>query len=176
MLDACAAPGGKAALLAQLMGNNGTLIASDSSSSRIRRLEANLKRLQVKVARSYLHNWSKTTPFPWGDLKFDRVLLDVPCSNTGVMRRRVDVRWRLKLEEFKSTAALQLQLIKSAIPVLKPGGTLVYSTCSLDAEENEQVVQKALAEIPGLKLEETKQILPQKDGFDGAYAAKLVLG
>ena len=92
------------------------------------------------------------------------------------MRRRVDVRWRLKLEEFKSTAALQLQLIKSAIPVLKPGGTLVYSTCSLDAEENEQVVQNALAEIPGLKLEETKQILPQKDGFDGAYAAKLVLG
>ena len=176
VLDACAAPGGKTSFMAQLMGNQGTIIASDSSSSRIRRLESNLKRLQVKNTRTYLHNWSRETPFPWGDLKFDRILLDVPCSNTGVMRRRVDVRWRIKLEEFKTIAALQLQLIKAVIPVLKPGGTLVYSTCSLDAEENEQVIAKALAEIPGLKLEETKQVLPQRDGFDGAYAAKLVLG
>ena len=175
VLDACAAPGGKTALLAQLMGNEGTVIASDSSSSRIRRMGGNLQRLHVRNARTFLHNWSKSLPFPWGDLRFDRILLDVPCSNTGVMRRRVDVRWRLKLDEFKSIAALQLQLIKAVIPVLKPGGTLVYSTCSLDAEENEQVVQKALAEIPGLRLVETKQVLPQRDGFDGAYAAKLVL-
>ena len=175
VLDACAAPGGKAALLAQLMGNQGTLIASDSSSARIRRLEGNLKRLQVKNARTYLHNWSKNSPCPWNDLRFDRILLDVPCSNTGVMRRRVDVRWRLKLEEFKIVAALQLQLIKSVIPVLKRGGTLVYSTCSLDAEENQDVVQKALADLPALQLVETKQILPHRDGFDGAFAAKLVL-
>ena len=177
VLDACAAPGGKTALLAQLMANAGTLIASDSSGARIRRLEGNLKRLQVKNARVYQYNWGKPDPFPWGqELKFDRILLDVPCTNTGVMRRRVDVRWRLKLEEFRATAALQLQLLKAVIAVLKPGGTVVYSTCSLDAEENEQVVEKALQEIPGLKLVETRQMLPQRDGVDGAFAAKLVLG
>ena len=174
VLDACAAPGGKTALLAQLMGNQGLLVATDSSSARIRRMEGNLKRLKVTNTRSYLHNWAKDGSFPWGSMLFDRVLLDVPCSNTGVMRRRVDVRWRLKLEEFKTVAALQLQLIKAVIPVLKAGGTLVYSTCSLDAEENEQVIEKAVAEIPSLKLVETKQILPQRDGFDGAYAARLV--
>lgn len=175
VLDACAAPGGKTALLAQLMGNQGTIIASDSSSARIRRLSANLKRLQVTNAITHQYDWVKGGPFPWGDLRFDRILLDVPCSNTGVMRRRVDVRWRLKQDEFKAVAALQLQLIKAAVAVLKPGGSLVYSTCSLDAEENEQVVQKALAETPSLRLEETKQILPQRDGFDGAYAARLVM-
>ena len=175
VLDACAAPGGKTALLAQLMGNQGTIIASDSSSARIRRLSANLKRLQVTNAITHQYDWVKGGPFPWGDLRFDRILLDVPCSNTGVMRRRVDVRWRLKQDEFKAVAALQLQLIKATVAVLKPGGSLVYSTCSLDAEENEQVVQKALAEIPSLRLEETKQILPQRDGFDGAYAARLVM-
>lgn len=175
VLDACAAPGGKTALLAQLMGNQGTIIASDSSSARIRRLSANLKRLQVTNAITHQYDWVKGGPFPWGDLRFDRILLDVPCSNTGVMRRRVDVRWRLKQDEFKAVAALQLQLIKAAVAVLKPGGSLVYSTCSLDAEENEQVVQKALAEMPSLRLEETKQILPQRDGFDGAYAARLVM-
>ncbi len=175
VLDACAAPGGKTALLAQLMGNQGTLIASDSSSPRIRRLNANLKRLHVSNATTHQYDWVKGGPFPWGDLRFDRILLDVPCSNTGVMRRRVDVRWRLKTEEFKIIAALQLQLIKAAAQVLKPGGSLVYSTCSLDTEENEEVVQKALAEMPSLRLEETKQMLPQRDGFDGAYAARLVL-
>ncbi|MDB6120365.1 MAG: rRNA ((967)-C(5))-methyltransferase [Verrucomicrobiaceae bacterium] len=175
VLDACAAPGGKTALLAQLMGNQGTIIASDSSSARIRRLTGNLKRMQVANTTVHLYDWLKGGPFPWGDLRFDRILLDVPCSNTGVMRRRVDVRWRLKLEEFKAVASLQLQLIKAAVSALKSGGTLVYSTCSLDAEENQQVIEKALAVIPSLRLEDTRQILPQRDGFDGAYAAKLVL-
>ncbi|MDB6139887.1 MAG: rRNA ((967)-C(5))-methyltransferase [Verrucomicrobiaceae bacterium] len=176
VLDACAAPGGKTALMAQLMGNQGTIIATDSSSARIRRLDGNLKRLRVANTTIHQYDWSKGGAYPWDSLLFDRILLDVPCSNTGVMRRRVDVRWRLKLEEFKQVAALQLQLIKAVMPVLKPGGTLVYSTCSLDAEENEQVVQKALAEFPSLRLEETKQVLPQRDGFDGAYTARLVLG
>jgi len=173
VLDACAAPGGKAAILAQLMRNEGTLVACDSSGARLRRLSGNLKRLGVH-AQVFIHDWAKSAPPPWGDLRFDRILLDVPCSNTGVMRRRVDVRWRIKLEEFRALAALQLQLIKTAAALLKPGGTLVYSTCSLDAEENQEVVAKALADLPGLKLIETKQVLPQRDGFDGAYAAKLV--
>ncbi len=176
VLDACAAPGGKTALLAQLMGGQGSLIATDSSASRIRRLEGNLQRLKVANARINQFNWSRPAPYPWGDLKFDRILLDVPCSNTGVMRRRVDVRWRLKPEDFKAVAAVQLQLIKAVIPVLKPGGTLVYSTCSLDEEENGRVVEAALVEVPGLKLAETRQALPQRDGIDGAYAARLVLG
>ena len=176
VLDACAAPGGKTALLAQLMGNQGRIIATDSSASRIRRLEGNLSRLQVANARTHQFNWSRPSPYPWGDLLFDRILLDVPCSNTGVMRRRVDVRWRLKPEEFTAIAAVQLQLIKAVMPLLKRGGTLVYSTCSLDVEENERVVEAALKEVPGLSLVESRQVLPQRDGIDGAYAAKLVQG
>ncbi len=172
VLDACAAPGGKAALLAQLMGNEGTLVACDSSSKRLRRLSENLKRLGAK-ANVYLHDLAKPSASPWGDLKFDKVLLDVPCSNTGVMRRRVDVRWRIKQEEFKSLAVIQLGLLKAALKTLKPGGVLVYSTCSLDQEENQGVVEKALAEVPGLKLLEVKQVVPQRDGIDGAFAAKL---
>ena len=174
VLDACAAPGGKAAILAQLMHNEGTLVACDSSPTRLRRLSGNLKRLGVN-AQIYIHDWAKNAPPPWGGLRFDRILLDVPCSNTGVMRRRVDVRWRIKLEEFKVLAALQLQLIKAAVAMLKPGGTLVYSTCSLDAEENEDVIRQLLADLPALQLVETKQILPQREGFDGAFAAKLLL-
>lgn len=176
VLDACAAPGGKTALLAQLMGNQGQIIATDSSASRIRRLEANLARLKAANVRTHQFNWSRQAPFPWGEILFDRILLDVPCSNTGVMRRRVDVRWRLKPEEFKTVAAVQLQLVKAVIPLLKPGGVLVYSTCSLDAEENERVVEAVLSELPGLRLAESRQALPQRDGIDGAYAAKLVQG
>ncbi len=171
VLDACAAPGGKTAYLVQCMGNEGTLIATDSSRGRRRRLETNLQRLGVKRIDVREANWTQ----PNNDLDlFDRILLDVPCSNTGVLRRRVDLRWRLQPETFTEMATLQEKLAQNALKQLRPGGRLVYSTCSIEREENEAVIARLLESDPKLRLKEQQSSLPQRDGFDGAFAALLV--
>lgn len=171
VLDACAAPGGKSGLLAELMNNRGHLIACDRDSARLVALRENLNQLRVTIARTILHDWhSPATP---GMGAFDRILVDAPCSNTGVMRRRVDVRWRLTPEDFRRMPAEQVTILRAVAPLLRPGGTLVYSTCSLEPEENEQVVDRILAEIPSLGIEDIRSSLPFRDGFDGAFAAKL---
>ncbi|MFZ4766243.1 MAG: 16S rRNA (cytosine(967)-C(5))-methyltransferase RsmB [Roseimicrobium sp.] len=174
ILDACAAPGGKAACLAQLMGNRGRLIACDASARRAERLRTNLERLNVTIAETPVVDWAVSGAAAFGGLQFDRILVDAPCSNTGVMRRRVDVRWRLQPWFFKDMAKQQLAILQAVTPMLRPGGTLVYSTCSLDREENEDVVQALLQQHRALKLVETRTTTPWQDGVDGAYAAKLV--
>lgn len=175
VLDACAAPGGKTALLAQMMENKGRIVASDSSSRRIPRLQENLRRMQVAIARSFEHDWlhQKGTP-PWGAMHFDRILVDAPCSNTGVMRRRIDVRWRLQPEVFPKMVSQQSRILDAVLPLLKPGGTLVYSTCSIDPEENESVLEQVLQQHPSFKLGESIATLPWRDGVDGSYAAKII--
>jgi 16S rRNA (cytosine967-C5)-methyltransferase len=175
VLDACAAPGGKTAYLAELMKNRGSIVASDRDAQRIRTLEENLQRLGVEIVRSIQHDWSASEP-PAGlaaTASFDRILVDAPCSNTGVMRRRVDLRWRLTSKDFSRMAGEQLRILRAVIPLLKPGGTLVYSTCSIEPEENEKTVRAALSEFPFLDLATEVSLLPFRDGFDGAYAAKL---
>jgi 16S rRNA (cytosine967-C5)-methyltransferase len=102
---------------------------------------------------------------------FDRILIDAPCSNTGVMRRRIDVRWRLTPEDFGRMQKEQLEIARAIIPLLKPGGTFVYSTCSLEAEENEEVVRQLLADFPFLEELAQRSVLPFRDHFDGAFAA-----
>jgi 16S rRNA (cytosine967-C5)-methyltransferase len=104
---------------------------------------------------------------------FDRVLVDAPCTNTGVIRRRIDVRWRLRPADFGRMADEQFTITRAALQLLKTGGVLVYSTCSLEPEENEQVVRRLLSELPGLRLEMERVSLSFRDGFDGAFAAKL---
>jgi len=104
---------------------------------------------------------------------FDRILLDAPCSNTGVIRRRVDVRWRLTEEDFIRMPEQQFALFRRVIELLKPGGTFVYSTCSLEREENEDLIERALREFKFLRLEEQRRTQPWRDGVDGAFAAKL---
>jgi 16S rRNA (cytosine967-C5)-methyltransferase len=105
--------------------------------------------------------------------KFDAVLLDVPCSNTGVLRRRVDARWRLQPEHITLLGDIQRGIVRNALPCLRSGGRLVYSTCSIDPEENEQLIAQVLAEHPELTLERSHLALPQRDATDGAYAALL---
>jgi 16S rRNA (cytosine967-C5)-methyltransferase len=176
VLDACAAPGGKTGYLAELMKNQGEIVACDRDEGRIRTLEDNLKRLGVEIARFARHDWTINEPGP--DIAalapFDRILVDAPCSNTGVMRRRVDLRWRLKAKDFSKMREEQLRILRATIPFLKTGGVLVYSTCSIELEENEAVVGAIARESPFLKLVEQVSLLPFRDGFDGAYGAKLI--
>jgi 16S rRNA (cytosine967-C5)-methyltransferase len=172
VLDACAAPGGKTTYLAALMKNQGRIVACDLYESRVARLRENLGRLGVEIAEAIQHDCMQAHGALDGR-QFDRILLDAPCSNTGVIRRRVDVRWRLTDEDFIRMPAQQLALLKRTVTLLKPGGTLVYSTCSLEPEENDLLVEKALQQIPGLRLVEARRTLPFVDRVDGAFAAKL---
>jgi len=105
---------------------------------------------------------------------FDRILVDAPCSNTGVMRRRVDVRWRLTSADFARMQERQIKIVRAVLPLLKPGGVIVYSTCSLEPEENEEVVRRILKSSTALRLAEEMRSLPFRDGFDGAFAAKII--
>jgi 16S rRNA (cytosine967-C5)-methyltransferase len=175
ILDACAAPGGKAAYLAQLMENRGVIIAADRERERLQILKGNVGRLGATIVRAVCHDWTRNV-LPEEILSiapFDRILLDAPCTNTGVIRRRIDVRWRLRPEDFSRMSNEQLTISRAVFRFLKPGGILVYSTCSLEPEENEKVVRRLRAELPVLGLEAQRDLLPFRDGFDGAFAAKM---
>ena len=175
ILDACAAPGGKTGYLAELMKNQGTIIACDRDDGRIRTLQDNLERLGVEIARLAQHDWTSNDPLPGAVAisPFDRILVDAPCSNTGVMRRRVDLRWRLTPKDFLRMQEEQLRILRSTIPLLKTEGVLVYSTCSIEPEENEKVIKTVTQEFSRLKLATQAMLLPFRNGFDGAFAAKL---
>lgn len=172
VLDACAAPGGKATLIAAAMENRGELHCTDSNEKRLPRLLANLGNLGVDIARTRTHDWTEPAPGDWHGA-FDAVLLDVPCSNTGVLRRRIDARWRLRPEHITGLAEIQEQILTQALPCLKPGGRLVYSTCSIDPEENRGQIDRFLSAHPGWCLTAERVVTPVQDGCDGAYAARL---
>jgi 16S rRNA (cytosine967-C5)-methyltransferase len=173
VLDACAAPGGKTALLAQLMNNTGEIIACDVSPGRLRRLSGNLQRLHVTNAHIEEHDWSDPQIPAFAKDGFDRILLDVPCSNTGVMRRRVDVRWRLKPEDIAAQTKTQENLLRNGLRALKPGGVLVYSTCSIEPVENEQLVARVLESMSGFEPIKVRQSFPPDDQMDGAFATAI---
>src|SRR5213593_1835440 len=177
VLDACAAPGGKTGYIAQLMENLGIIVACDRDPQRIDTLKENMARLGVGIAQILQHDWTgkRVPPEITSVAPFDRILIDAPCSNTGVMRRRVDVRWRLRASDFLRMQQRQIEIVRALVRLLKPNGLLVYSTCSLEPEENEEAVRRILESSPDLRLaEEERFSLPFRDGFDGAYAAKLV--
>jgi 16S rRNA (cytosine967-C5)-methyltransferase len=169
VLDFCAAPGGKLTYIAQLMRNEGRLLAHDTAAERLKLIEQNCARLGVTCVQTAL----PSTLNPQPSTLFDRILIDAPCSNTGVMRRRVDLRWRIRLEEIGRLQATQRVLLRQVAALLKPGGTLVYSTCSLEPEENGHVVDEFLSEHPAFKLERTRELLPFVEGVDGTYVARM---
>ncbi len=176
VLDACAAPGGKSLALADAMGT-GRLVALDEPGPRLERLKENLARVRpgVEVALmpadlrragpGFLREFNLPTAY-------DAVLLDAPCSNTGVMRHRIDVKRRLREGDFARHAAQQQALLRAAAALVRLGGRLVYSTCSLEPEENEAVVRAFLASRAGAgwRLERHVLAYPWVDGHDGAGA------
>ncbi len=176
VLDACAAPGGKAAYLAAMMQNEGALVAADRDERRLERVRDNFVRLGVNQIRLVPCDWLSPDSVRSAALRedsFDKILVDAPCSNTGVMRRRVDLRWRLQPADFSRMPDRQLAILQAVAPLLRPGGSLVYSSCSLEPEENEAVVKAFLGGQPEFRLTRTDCTLPFRDGTDGGFAARL---
>jgi 16S rRNA (cytosine967-C5)-methyltransferase len=178
VLDACAAPGGKSLLIADTL-KQGKVIAMDIPGPRIDRLKENLSRVPptvgVALVQADLRESAGAMLREHGlSQAFLAVLLDVPCSNTGVMRHRVDVKWRLQEGDVKKHPKQQLALLSAAARLVAPGGRLVYSTCSLERDENEDVVKEFLADRHGHWTQETAIISrPWESGHDGAAAFRL---
>jgi 16S rRNA (cytosine967-C5)-methyltransferase len=177
--DLCAAPGGKAL---ELTKTAGTVIANDKSFGRLQRLLANQRRLETANLYPFVGDARHPAIGP-----VDAVLIDVPCTGTGTFRRHPDARWRLKISDLAVMSALQKTILKAAAKVVRPGGLLIYSTCSLEPEENDVQVDSFLSENPGWILEPPPEgcvapdlldagrlrVLPQRHGTDGAFAARL---
>jgi 16S rRNA (cytosine967-C5)-methyltransferase len=175
VLDACAAPGGKSLLIADTM-KTGKVVAMDLPGPRIARLKENLSRAHgVEVAlvqADLLENPAAVFHEHKLPDTFSAVLIDVPCSNTGVMRHRADVKWRLDPRDIDKHARQQLTLLHAAARLVAPGGRLVYATCSIDPEENERVIKAFFDSRAGgpFKLEAQAAALPWVAGHDGAAA------
>ncbi len=174
ILDACAAPGGKTVAVADRMNHVGTLVACDINPQRMRKLESNLHRCNLKWVRPSVINILNATLDLFDNAPFDAVLLDVPCSNTGVIRRRPDARCRLTKKHLTQLLNLQREILTNASTLLRPGGRLVYSSCSLEHEENDGQIAAWLADHPAFRLDTEIRSFPPRDRMDGAYAARLV--
>lgn len=173
ILDACAAPGGKTGQIAARMERCGELVAMDLHDDRLSRLEENLRRLR-------LDQWVRVLPGDSGQAEvmeplglFDRILLDAPCTNSGVLRRRPDARWRFSAARLRTMVAQQRRLLLNLLPHLATGGRLVYSTCSLEPEENQELIAAILAECHGFKIAAARSRFPPRDNTDGAFACAI---
>lgn len=176
ILDACAAPGGKLADIADRVGGGG-LVALDSSKSRLVMVNENLARLQIKGVTVTQGDLTRpaTVQFLAKNGLFDRILLDAPCTNSGVLRRRADARWRFTAESLEQMVIIQRRLLTAASGLLKPGGRLVYSTCSIEAEEDGDLIRVWLNAHPKWKQVEDCVWLPGEHDADGAYAAAITV-
>ena len=171
LLDVCAAPGSKACQLAELAECKAIVVALDISVTRLRQVRENVQRLGVACVLPLAADGCSCRRLFRAD--FDAVLVDVPCSNTGVLARRVESRWRLSERQIRDLAVLQGRLADAAASVVRPGGRMVYSTCSLEPEENEQVVERLCQTRGDLCVAETRTCLPSEAGEDGGYVALL---
>jgi 16S rRNA (cytosine967-C5)-methyltransferase len=170
VLDLCAAPGGKTTHLAELMRNEGRIIACDVDDERLRTVAELSARLGITIIETVRLRPGLNEDPPAGT--FDAALVDVPCSNTGVLGRRPEVRWRLRPDDLRHLVPLQTKLLLLAAERVRPGGALVYSTCSIEPEENRAVVDAVLQARPELMLEVDELQVPGRPA-DGGYWARL---
>ncbi|MCA9060514.1 MAG: methyltransferase domain-containing protein [Planctomycetaceae bacterium] len=169
ILDLCAAPGGKTTHLAELSDDAARIVACDISDSRLSRVRQNAERLQLEsITTRLIQRDGSDLPVD----EFDAVLLDAPCSNTGVLNRRPEARWRFSEDDSQELAQLQRRLLQDALQCVRPGGRVIYSTCSIEPDENEKVVQAVLASVPGCRLVQQQLFLPGRPA-DGAFQAVL---
>ncbi len=171
VLDLCAAPGGKTGYIAERLAGRGDVYALDRPGKRLALLRDTVKRLRLKNARVEANEPNRTARLA-GD-GFDRVLVDVPCTNTGVLNRRAEARWRVKPGSFERLENVQSSLLRQGLDLTCPGGVCVYSTCSIEPEENGERVRRVLAERKDVSLQLEQETLPSKAG-DGGYFVRLV--
>lgn len=185
VLDLFAAPGGKTSLLADIMNNEGEIVAVDKYESRIKILEKNLTRLGIENVTLVEADALEFNV----EEKFDKILLDVPCSGLGTLTKKPDIKWRRDISDIRKLSELQPKLLVKGASLLKPGGELVFSTCTIEPEENFEVVEKFLKENDNFELIDAGnyfqkkfvdkngcvQTYPNVHGIDGAFAAKLRL-
>ncbi len=183
VLDACAAPGGKSLALAEALGDSGILVSVDRPGSRMEALRQNLAKLPESPGRrveilecDLLEDALERLQNAQLPTQFDAIVLDAPCTNTGVLRRRPDAKWRLNPEDFLRQAQLQDRLLDAVVALLKPGGRLVYSTCSIDLEENRARIDALLQRHPALAHEAEHLSFPWHDAHDGGAAFRLHKG
>ncbi|MFP6767391.1 MAG: 16S rRNA (cytosine(967)-C(5))-methyltransferase RsmB [Planctomycetaceae bacterium] len=169
ILDLCAAPGTKSTHLAELMKNEGSIVAADSHPGRIERIDESARRLGLAIIDPVLVD-STGDDLPAGP--FDGALVDAPCSNTGVLGKRPEARWRIEQDEPRRLADLQLRLLVQAADRLKPSGRLVYSTCSIEPVENEELIARFLGQRPRFTVCEVVDHVPGHPG-DGGFQALL---
>ncbi|HID56180.1 TPA: 16S rRNA (cytosine(967)-C(5))-methyltransferase RsmB [Candidatus Poribacteria bacterium] len=188
VIDVCAAPGGKTTHIAEMTGNLATVVALDVSGKKLKLIRENCARLGITGVRVRKYDASE----PAEDLigRADRVLVDVPCSNTGVIRRHPDLKWKRSEEDVEKLADLQFRILLASAQYVKRGGVLLYSTCSLEEEENEGVIERFLGEVKGFETESVADYLPTSakelvtdkgfmrsfphiHGLDGFFAARL---
>jgi 16S rRNA (cytosine967-C5)-methyltransferase len=188
ILDACAAPGGKTTHIAQRMENVGEIYALDLRQEKLKQIEEGCKRLRIKIVRTTIGDAVNSLPV-LGELKFDRVLADVPCSGFGTLRRNPDLKWRREKKDLQRLSQLQFSILKNLSGYVGDGGLLVYSTCTVFHEENEDVVERFLSEHRAFRLDSLVEVLPKKchffikkgyfktfppaDELDGFFAARL---
>jgi 16S rRNA (cytosine967-C5)-methyltransferase len=184
VLDLCAAPGGKATHLAALTGGAGEVVAVERHPGRAEALRRTCTRLHADIVRVETADAAE----PRDDAPFDAVLVDPPCSGLGTLQGRPDLRWRARPEAIAELAGLQLRILAAGAAALRPGGALVYATCTISPRENEQVVQRFLQAHTGFALDDlgsadprlacageprTLQLLPHRDATDGFFLARL---
>jgi 16S rRNA (cytosine967-C5)-methyltransferase len=189
VLDACAAPGGKAAYTAELMGNRGLVVAVDRRRRGARFIADNAARLELSaIAALVLDARAATAAFP--KAAFDRILVDAPCSGLGTLRAHPEIRWRRSPADLERLAIQQRRILDAVTPLVKPGGVIVYAACTLTDEENEGVVRPWLDAHPELERERAEEhlpddaralvdgagalcTLPHRDGLDGFFAVRV---
>lgn len=191
VLDACAAPGGKTTHIAERMHNTGHITALDIHEHKIKQIKEQAARLSLtNVSPLALDSRKAGDNFP--EAGFDRILVDAPCSGFGVIRRKPDIKWRKTPADIPALAAVQTDILRALAPLLKPGGKMVYSTCTIESEENEKIISSFLQENPAFTLDPSgedrlpeplqtrlpvsgtgMQLLPHEFGTDGFYLAVL---
>lgn len=172
VIDCCAAPGGKATHIAELMKNRGRIVAADVYETKLQHIRENAKRLGIKIIEPVLLDAREI-----GDKyasQADKVLVDAPCSGLGVLRRKADLRWKKSPAEIAELPKLQAEILASAAKTVKIGGTLIYSTCTIIRRENEEIVENFLKFNKNFKIVAVKNFLPHIDGTDGFFIAKLI--
>ena len=171
VLDLCASPGGKTIALSAATGPRGSVVACDVRPHRVRLLQRTLAR--CRITNAAVVHIADDGPLPFRDAVFDAVLIDAPCSGLGTVRRDPDIRWRRTSVDLPALAAAQRELLRRSAKLVRPGGCVIYSTCSSEPEENQEVVLHFLGEQADYSLERVHETLPFRDGLEAFFGAVL---